>query len=219
MKLPFEMRLVIGCFAPLSTTMASPKLPRVSVQRAFWAPYNATMAINMHLFGVILFFNIILTVLAMFYVKVSAYAVVIMTEQTMGSCGFVVMKCTTEQGPLVFAKLRILRDNMFNKGISIAANCPEFFIIIRKSKLEYKFPNNWFCFRIMKIYLFFLPFFFTPCSVDDSTSTCCNQHSRVFSDFALQRMCCRLQFTSRSCACVPFSSASGGTPPSRTLPH
>ena len=28
-----------------------------------------------------------------------------------------------------------------------------------------------------------------------------------------------LQFTSRPCACVSFSSASGGTPPSRTLPH
>ena len=48
------------------------------------------MTINMHLFeismplfGVILFF-IIMTVLAMFYVKVSAHAVVIMTlEQTM----------------------------------------------------------------------------------------------------------------------------------------
>ena len=51
-----------------------------------------------------------------------------------------------------------------------------------------------------------------------STSTCRNQHLRALSDFVIQRMCCRLQFASCPCACVPFSSASGGTPPSRTLP-
>ena len=42
--------------------------------------------------------------------------------------------------------------------IPIAASPPEFFVIItniRKSKLECKFPNDEFCFRIMKIRLFF----------------------------------------------------------------
>ena len=43
----------------------------------------------------------------------------------------------------------------------VAANPPEFFKIIRKSELEYKFPNDEFCFRIMKIHFFsfFLSFF------------------------------------------------------------
>ena len=103
----------------------------------------------------------------------------------------------------------------------IAANPPEFFGIIRKSELEYKFPNDEFCFRIRKIHFFSFSFlsFFLVFRRRHSMSTCCNQHSRAFSDFVLQRMRCRLQFTSRSCARAPFSSASGGTPPSRTLPH
>ena len=36
----------------------------------------------------------------------------------------------------------------------LAANPPEFFVIIRKCKLEYEFPNDEFCFRRMKIHFF-----------------------------------------------------------------
>ena len=43
---------------------------------------------------------------------------------------------------------------------NIAANPPEWFVIIRKSKLEYEFPNDEFCFRILKIRLLFFFFFF-----------------------------------------------------------
>ena len=70
----------------------------------------------------------------------------------------------------------------------------------------------------MKIQLF--SYFFLPVlRTQHSMSACCHQHSRKFSYFALQCMHCRLPFSSRSCACAPFSSASGGTPTSRTLPH
>ena len=117
--------------------------------------------------------------------------------------------------------------------IYIAANPPELFVIIRKSKLEYEFLNDDFCFQIMKIRLFFYllffsklftffkTFFFLPPVFHrrHSTSACRNQHLRTFSDFVLQRMRCRLQLASRSCACAPFASASGGTPRSRTLPR
>ena len=57
-----------------------------------------------------------------------------------------------------------------SKDLSIVANPPEFFVI-RKSKLEYQFPNNWFCFRILKIQLFFFILFFPPpcsTSIDDT---------------------------------------------------
>ena len=60
--------------------------------------------------------------------------------------------------------------------VNIAANPPEFFLIIRKSKLECKFPNDE-CFQIMKILFFGV--FSPPSSVDDRTSACHNQHARV----------------------------------------
>ena len=44
--------------------------------------------------------------------------------------------------------------------LNIAANPPEFFVIIKKSTLEYTFPNDDFFFRIMKIQLFSL--FYSP---------------------------------------------------------
>ena len=101
-------------------------------------------------------------------------------------------------------------------NICIAANPPGFFVVIRKSTLEYTFPNDELFFRIMKIQLFSSltpPPTSPPCSVDDSMSACGNQHSCCVFWF------CMLQFVSHSCAYVPFSSASGSTPPSRTLPH
>ena len=99
----------------------------------------------------------------------------------------------------------------------IAANPPDFFIIIRKSKLEYKVLNDDFFFRIMKIRFFLLLFslsFFLSSSSSllllllrssiggrrRSMTACRNQHSRAFSDFVLQRMRCMLQFT--SCPCL-----------------
>ena len=109
----------------------------------------------------------------------------------------------------------------FECCIHIAANPPECFVIIRKSELEYEFPNDELCLRIMKIRQFFYFFYFFLPPVfrrRHSTSTCRNQHSCAFSDFVLQRMRCRLQFASCSCACAPFSSASGGTPPHEPSP-
>ena len=116
------------------------------------------------------------------------------------------------------------------KQFSIAANPPEFFVTIRKSKLEYEFLNDEFCFRIMKILFLggrgrgvflFLLLLLLHSSIGGkrhSISACRNQHSRAFSDFMLQCMRCRLQFTSRPCACAPFSSASGGMPPPEPSP-
>ena len=75
---------------------------------------------------------------------------------------------------------------------SIAANPPEFFVIIRKSNLEYTFPNGYFFFRIMKIH-FFSPLFLSFLSMFRrrySMSTRHSQHSRSFCDFALQATIC-----------------------------
>ena len=79
----------------------------------------------------------------------------------------------------------------------IAANPPEFFVIIRKSKLEieYEFPKDEFCFRILKILLFF--FFFPLCSIDDTVRppAAINIHAHSL------------------CMCAIFFSFRGNAPP------
>ena len=86
----------------------------------------------------------------------------------------------------------------------IAANPPDFFVIIRKSKLEYEFPNN-----ENPTFFFFFFSSSSPCFVDGTV--CPPATMNIHARFLILR--CKLQFASRSlCMCAIFSSFRGNAP-------
>ena len=104
------------------------------------------------------------------------------------------------------------RGSLFN----IAANPPKCFVIIRKSKLEYEFPNDESCFRIIKIRLFFFFSFFPPCSVDNTV--------RLLAAINIRACSLILYAAGYNSLPVPvhvhhFLQLQGARPPSRILPH